>query len=161
MRAANADTALVKPRDRPEQLGALKGRHAARPCGDKLRVVRQEGRRVYHHLGVADILGALPHKNGDTQRLDALERITGIVVRPGKLIAFAVQDLGKRAHAAAADADEMDAPDFFEQGVDVLHRRTSQCIFFPYYIAKREKIKPPIGIYHNKIRVHIIYFRNR
>ncbi|MNY00164.1 hypothetical protein D3C86_1326470 [compost metagenome] len=90
-----------------EQLGAVANGKPLRPGVGELGVGFTHRSRDHHHLGPRDVLGAMAHVDPDPQAREALGGRRRRLVRAADAAAPLVQDLGDRAHADAADADEV------------------------------------------------------
>jgi hypothetical protein len=91
-----------------EHLGARDDRDLARARRLDLGVVALDRRRHDHHVGLAEVIGAvaLPHRAADRPQVT---RDLGVVlIRARDLVAHVGQHLGEATHAHAADADEVD-----------------------------------------------------
>lgn len=75
----------------------------------QLGVILLDGGGIDDQLRALDVFRTVTHVHRNSVGADAVERFTLVRVGAGELKALAVQDLGQRAHARAADADEMDS----------------------------------------------------
>ena len=118
--AGDGDAAF-QPHQLGQHLGAAHHRQALLAGGNEFRVVALDRRRHHQHLGAVEVLRLVA--DGDLGALVAQPLDVGVVARVRALhrIAEVDQHLGDAAHADAADANEMDRPDFARQ----FHRRRS------------------------------------
>jgi len=110
VRAADGDR-LPEPHQLGEHLGAP--HHRQDPLARRLefRIALPDRRRDDHHLGVAEVLGAVPHEAGDALVAQPLQIGAVRLVRALDAVAEIVQHLGDAAHADPANADEMHQAD--------------------------------------------------
>ena len=119
--AGYGDAAPVAAGDNTQHDAALDGGNALLTRGNQLGVILFDGGGIDHQLCTVDVLGAVTHAHGDAVAFDAVEGIALVHVGAAQLKARAVQDLGERAHARAADADEVDTLYIFQKMI-VVHK---------------------------------------
>ena len=99
--------AAVEAHQLGQHFGARHHRNALRARRQALHVVGLDGAGNHHHIGAIDMRRRMAFENGRAQGLQALGRLTVVLVRTADLITQGHHDFGDAAHAGAADADEM------------------------------------------------------
>jgi hypothetical protein len=120
-------TALRKPHDLGQHLGAAHDRQQLLACGHKFRIVLLDRGRDHDDLAIAEIVRRMADEDLDALGPEPLH--IGVVGLVGSLhlVAQIVQHLGDTAHADAADSDEMHKADILRHlhGCEVLTERFS------------------------------------
>ena len=109
MGARHTHAAGIQPAD-------VAQKHAALQCGDaagvgllQLRVIAVNGGRVDDHVGPQHVFSLVAHVHGDAKGALRVDDGALVHIAAGDLVAFGVQNLHQGIHAAAADADKMQA----------------------------------------------------
>ena len=105
--AADADGVVILGGDDAQQFTALQHRYAAGFGSDQLRIVRHNGCGVDDQIRPRNILCPLPQHHRDPQLPDSLQGLGFVVVRPGEIIAPAVENLRQGIHTGAPDSDKV------------------------------------------------------
>src|SRR5690606_37484101 len=79
--------------------------------GLDLRVAVHHRRGLHHHVGAGDVLRPVAEEDGGAEPGETLGIGIRLEVGAGDVVALVEQHLGDAAHAAAADADEVDMAD--------------------------------------------------
>ena len=102
---------LLEPHQLGEHQRARHDRDALLARRDDLGVVGLHRRRYHHDIGAFHVGRLVRELHFHPELDEPLGRAVLREVRAAHLVALVHQHLGNAAHARAADADEMDAPD--------------------------------------------------
>ena len=143
VRTRNGDASLVASCNYAEHNAALNAGNTLFCGGLSLGVGFLDSGGVNNELCALDILRGVTHVNGNTVALDAVEGLALVHIGARKLKALAPEDLGERAHSAAADSDKMDSF-YMIQKLIIIHSKHSHIkLIYSYYKAKNAKNKVP------------------
>ena len=115
MGTGDAHSILIPAGDRAQYLRPLQHGDSHLTGSRQLRIIRQDGRCIHHHIRSGQILGAVPQMDLQPHLTFQIENITFVVITAGDLISLAVKDLHQRKHTGASNSNAMDMANSLRQ----------------------------------------------
>ena len=107
MTAGDGDNLMESGGDLAQRHAALKLRNAPLRCNDALRVIRLDRGGVDHKIRAVKICARVADRIGNARRVQTVCKLRALPVAAGDHMPVRFQNARKTAHAAAADADQM------------------------------------------------------